>query len=67
MTERGKVLNPEYNIFRDQPIAKASPLRINTLLYGGLQVIQNTSEVFSWIPFSGAFWLRLRQRSRDAV
>ena len=33
-TERGKVLNPKYNIFRDQPIAKASPLRINTLLSG---------------------------------
>ena len=32
MTERGKILNPEYNIFRDQPIAGASPLRINTLL-----------------------------------
>ena len=32
-TERGKLLNPEYNIFRDQPIPRASPLRINTLLY----------------------------------
>ena len=31
-TERGKVINPEYSIFRDQPIAGASPLRINTLL-----------------------------------
>jgi len=31
-TERGKILNPEYNIFRDQPIPRASPLRINTLL-----------------------------------
>ena len=31
-TERGKVPNPEYNIFRDQPIAGVSPLRINTLL-----------------------------------
>ena len=31
-TERGKILNPEYSIFRDQPIAAASPLRINTLL-----------------------------------
>ena len=30
--ELGKILNPEYNIFRDQPIAGASPLRINTLL-----------------------------------
>ena len=36
MTERGKVLNPEYNTFRDQPIAGASPLRINTLLFAGL-------------------------------
>ena len=33
-TERGKTLNPEYNIFRDQPIPRASPLRINTLLCG---------------------------------
>ena len=32
MTERCKVLNPEYNIFRDQPTPRASPLRINTLL-----------------------------------
>ena len=31
-TERGKVLNPEYSLFRDQPIPGASPLRINTLL-----------------------------------
>ena len=31
-TERGKVLNSEYNIFRDQPTSPASPLRINTLL-----------------------------------
>jgi len=31
-TERGKILNPEYNIFRDQPTPGASPLRINTLL-----------------------------------
>ena len=36
MTERCKVKNPEYNIFRDQPIPGASPLRINTLLYGDL-------------------------------
>ena len=33
-TERCKILNPEYNIFRDQPIPGASPLRINTLLSG---------------------------------
>ena len=33
-TERCKVLNPEYNIFRDQPIPGASPLRINVLLSG---------------------------------
>ena len=31
-TERGKVINPEYSIFRDQPTPGASPLRINTLL-----------------------------------
>ena len=31
-TERGKLLNPEYSIFRDQPTPGASPLRINTLL-----------------------------------
>ena len=31
-TERGKILNPQYIIFRDQPTAEASPLRINTLL-----------------------------------
>ena len=33
-TERSKILNPEYNIFRDQPTPRASPLRINTLLHG---------------------------------
>ena len=38
-TERGKVINPEYNIFRDQPIAGASPLRINTLLYSAVCLI----------------------------
>ena len=32
-TERGKVLNPEYSINRDHPTSRASPLRINTLLY----------------------------------
>ena len=31
-TERGKAVNPEYNINRDQPARWASPLRINTLL-----------------------------------
>ena len=31
-TERGKVLNPEYIIDRDQPTSRASPLRINVLL-----------------------------------
>ena len=35
MTERGKILNPDYSIFRDQPTPRASPLRVNTLLYGG--------------------------------
>ena len=33
-TERGKVLNPEYSIDRDQPTSRAFPLRINTLLCG---------------------------------
>ena len=32
ITERGRMLNPDYSIFRDQPIAGASPLRINVLL-----------------------------------
>ena len=36
-TERCKVLNPEYNICRDQPIAGVSPLRINTLLCGAVR------------------------------
>ena len=31
-TERGKILNPEYSICRDQPTSRASPLRINDLL-----------------------------------
>ena len=31
-TERGKILNPKYNICRDQPTSRASPLRINALL-----------------------------------
>ena len=31
-TERGKILNPEYSICRDQPTRRASPLRINDLL-----------------------------------
>ena len=35
-TERSKILNPEYNMDRDQPTSRASPLRINTLLFGGL-------------------------------
>ena len=41
MTERGKILNPEYSIFRDQPIAGASPLRINTLLSCGVSKVRN--------------------------
>ena len=32
ITERGKILNPEYSIDRDQPTSRASPLRINDLL-----------------------------------
>ena len=31
-TERGKVINREYSIDRDQATAGASPLRINVLL-----------------------------------
>ena len=55
--ERGKILNPEYNMFRDQPIPGASPLRINTLLSGripnhstlisGLRLIRRLSEHFN--------------------
>ena len=32
-TERGKTLNPEYSIDRDQPTSRASPLGINALLF----------------------------------
>ena len=32
--ERSKVINPEYNIARDQPTSRASPLGINALLSG---------------------------------
>ena len=35
ITERCKILNPEYNICRDQPASRASPLRINDLLSDG--------------------------------
>ena len=38
MTERGKILNPDYNINRDQPTSRASPLRINVLLSGETQL-----------------------------
>ena len=44
MTERGKVINPEYSTFRDQPIPGASPLRINTLLYGAICRLTRTAE-----------------------
>ena len=44
-TERGKVINPEYSIFRDQPIAGASPLRINTLLCRVVGRIVNNHEL----------------------
>ena len=33
-TERGKILNLEYSIYRDQPTSQASPLRIHALLSG---------------------------------
>ena len=32
ITERGKIINPEYSICRDQPASRATPLRINDLL-----------------------------------
>ena len=44
MTERGKVINPDYNIFRDQATAGASPLRINTLLCRGPKASTRHSE-----------------------
>ena len=37
--ERGKVLNPEYSICRDQPTSQASPLRINDLLSAACFVV----------------------------
>ena len=37
-TERVKVINPEYSICRDQPASRASPLRINALLYRELSL-----------------------------
>ena len=37
-TERGNVLNPEYNINRDQLTSLVSPIRINTLLSRALGV-----------------------------
>ena len=40
-TERGKMLNPEYNICRDQPTSRASPLRINDLLSRAPNYCQN--------------------------
>ena len=38
-TERGKRLNPEYSMDRDQPTSQASPLRINVMLYGAFNII----------------------------
>ena len=46
-TERGKVINPEYSIDRDQPTSWASPLRTNTLLcapFGGYNRAATTTE-----------------------
>ena len=43
-TERGKILNPEYSIFRDQPVPGASPLRINALLYGAPEIAKVLAE-----------------------
>ena len=46
-TERGKIFNPEYDICRDQPIAGASPLRINTLFYSVLRSTGNFYRVIN--------------------
>ena len=44
ITERGKILNPEYSICRDQPTTGASPLRINVLLsHDCLQLLKRFS------------------------
>ena len=39
ITERGKILNPEYSIDSDRPTSRASPLRINVLLYDGELIV----------------------------
>ena len=40
------MLNPEYNIYRDQPTSRASPLRINALLSAAelLNILANTPD-----------------------
>ena len=68
-TERGKVLNPEYSIDRDQSTSWASPLRINTLLYRVRQKLVSFANqppkmpnelvvVFRWLT-----WVQIHQYS----
>ena len=42
--ERGKVLNPQYSIDRDQPTSPASPLRINALLSRAFRCVKPKAE-----------------------
>ena len=60
ITERGKILNPEYSICRDQPTTGVSPLRINVLLSsGGLKLIDRLRGVIlaivNYWPFAQIF------------
>ena len=43
-TERGKILNPQNSIDRDQPTSRASPLRINTLLSREFLILASSSQ-----------------------
>ena len=43
-TERGKISNPEYSIFRDQPVPGASPIQINALLHGAPEIAKVLAE-----------------------
>ena len=44
MTERGKAINAEYSIFRDQPVPGASSLQINALLHGAPEIAKVLAE-----------------------
>jgi len=46
--ERGKILNPKYSIVRDQPASRASPLRINVLLFRVLWFFGWIKPVTEW-------------------